>query len=35
VAPEEGGGCLVWPLRFALYLVSAAFGIGWLAVIAA
>jgi len=27
-------GCLVWPLRFVLYLVSAVLGIGWLAVIA-
>jgi hypothetical protein len=34
VAPEDAGGCLVWPMRFALYLVSAVFGIGWLAVIA-
>jgi hypothetical protein len=34
VTPEDAGGCLVWPLRFALYLVSAVFGIGWLAVIA-
>jgi hypothetical protein len=35
VDPEPGAGCLVWPLRFALYVVSAVLGIGWLAVIAA
>jgi hypothetical protein len=34
VDPEPGSGCLVWPLRFALYIVSAVLGIGWLAVIA-
>jgi len=34
VDPEPGSGCLVWPLRFALYVVSAVLGIGWLAVIA-
>ncbi len=33
VDPDGGGGCLVWPLRFVLYLVSAVLGIGWLAVI--
>jgi len=33
VDPDAVGGCLTWPLRFALYLVSAALGIGWLAVI--
>jgi hypothetical protein len=26
------GGCLLWPIRFVLYLVSALLGIGWLAV---
>lgn len=30
----ENHGCLVWPLRFVLYLASAVLGIGWLAVIA-
>jgi len=36
VDPEAvAGGCLVWPLRFVLYLVSAALGIGWLAALAA
>lgn len=34
VSPEEGGGCLLWPVRFVLYLVSAVLGIGWLSVIA-
>lgn len=34
VDPEPGAGCLVWPLRFALYVASAMLGIGWLAVIA-
>jgi hypothetical protein len=34
VAPEAGGGCLVWPARFVLYIVSAVLGIGWLSVIA-
>jgi hypothetical protein len=33
VEPERGWAA--WPLRFALFLVSAAFGIGWLAVAAA
>jgi hypothetical protein len=33
VAPEAEGGCLVWPARFALFLVSAVFGIGWLTVL--
>jgi hypothetical protein len=28
------GGCLLWPLRFVLYIVSAVLGIGWLAVVA-
>lgn len=31
VDPEAVAGCLAWPLRFVLYLVSAALGIGWLA----
>jgi hypothetical protein len=36
VDPEAiAGGCLLWPLRFVLYLVSALLGIGWLAVAAA
>jgi hypothetical protein len=35
VDPEPADGCLAWPLRFVLYLVSAALGIGWLAAIAA
>lgn len=35
VEPDlDTDGCLVWPLRFALYLVSAVLGIGWLAVLA-
>ncbi|MGZ8513238.1 MAG: hypothetical protein ACXWWL_07345 [Candidatus Limnocylindria bacterium] len=34
VAPEADNGCLVWPARFALYVVSAVLGIGWLSVIA-
>lgn len=33
VDPEAiAGGCLLWPLRFVLYIVSALLGIGWLAV---
>jgi hypothetical protein len=32
VDPEAFGGCLLWPVRFVLYLVSAALGIGWLAI---
>lgn len=35
VDPEAIDGCLVWPVRFVLYLVSAALGIGWLAAVAA
>jgi hypothetical protein len=35
VDPEPADGCLAWPLRFVLYLVSAALGIGWLAALAA
>jgi hypothetical protein len=35
VDPQSDVGCLAWPLRFVLYLVSAALGIGWLAAIAA
>jgi hypothetical protein len=34
VDPEAIGGCLLWPLRFVLYLVSAVLGIGWLALAA-
>ena len=35
VDPEAiAGGCLLWPLRFVLYIVSALLGIGWLAVAA-
>jgi hypothetical protein len=34
VDPEAGGGCLLWPVRFVLYLVSAVVGIGWLSVLA-
>ena len=34
VSPEEGGGCLLWPIRFVLYIVSAALGIGWVAILA-
>ena len=34
VDPEAIGGCLLWPLLFVLYLVSAALGIGWLAAVA-
>lgn len=34
VDPEAGGGCLVWPLRFILYVVSAILGIGWLSLLA-
>jgi hypothetical protein len=36
VDPEEASGpigCLTWPLRFVLYVVSALVGIGWLAVL--
>lgn len=29
-SPEERNGCLVWPARFALFVASAALGIGWL-----
>lgn len=29
-APETRAGCLVWPARFALFIVSAVLGIGWL-----
>ncbi len=32
--PESEHGWIVWPARFVLYVVSALFGIGWLAVIA-
>jgi hypothetical protein len=35
VDPEAIEGCLMWPVRFVLYLVSAALGIGWLTVITA
>ena len=35
VDPQPDEGCVAWPLRFVLYLVSAALGIGWLAAIAA
>jgi hypothetical protein len=31
VDPEAIGGCLHWPVRFVIYIVSAALGIGWLA----
>jgi hypothetical protein len=34
VDPEIDSGCLVWPARFVLYLVSAVLGIGWLSVLA-
>jgi hypothetical protein len=34
VDPDSADGCLMWPLRFVLYLVSAALGISWLAVAA-
>ncbi len=34
VSPEFGGGCLMWPVRFVLYVVSAVLGIGWLSVLA-
>lgn len=30
VEPESTAGCVAWPIRFALYLVSAVVGIGWL-----
>lgn len=33
VSPEQEHGCVVWPMRFVLYLVSAIFGIGWLAML--
>ena len=35
VAAEGPGpiGCVTWPLRFALFIVSSLFGIGWLAVL--
>jgi hypothetical protein len=29
-APEEIAGCLAWPARFVLFIVSAVLGIGWL-----
>jgi len=32
VDPEAISGCLLWPVRFVIYLVSAALGIGWLAI---
>jgi hypothetical protein len=35
VDPAPAGGCLVWPARFVLFLVSALLGIGWLAAVAA
>lgn len=35
VDPEAFEGCLLWPLRFVLYLVSAALGIGWLTILGA
>lgn len=34
VDPEAIGGCMLWPLRFVLYLLGAALGIGWLAIAA-
>jgi hypothetical protein len=33
IGVEEGGGCLVWPMRFVLFLLSALLGIGWLSAI--
>ena len=33
VEPESTAGCVAWPLRFALFLLSAALGIGWLTAI--
>jgi hypothetical protein len=33
IGVEEAGGCLVWPMRFVLFLVSALLGIGWLSAI--
>jgi hypothetical protein len=35
VDPDPADGCLAWPLRFVLFLASAALGIGWLAALAA
>lgn len=35
VEPESSAGCVAWPLRFALYLLSAALGIGWLTALTA
>ena len=29
-APEDHNGCLVWPARFVLFIVSAVLGIAWL-----
>jgi hypothetical protein len=29
-SPEEQAGCLAWPARFVLFIVSAVLGIGWL-----
>jgi hypothetical protein len=29
-APEARAGCVVWPARFALFVISAVLGIGWL-----
>jgi len=34
-APEARAGCLVWPARFVLFIVSAALGISWLTAISA
>lgn len=34
IDPEPEHGCVVWPLRFALYIASAILGIGWLAILA-
>jgi hypothetical protein len=35
VDSEAIGGCLMWPVRFLIYLISAALGIGWLAALGA
>ncbi len=32
-SPQEVTGCLVWPARFALFVVSAVLGIGWLSAV--
>jgi hypothetical protein len=35
VDPQAVEGCLLWPVRFVVYVVSAALGIGWLTILGA